>query len=171
MTQKGVRTTRDDGVFLEDDRAGHEKATERDRDPDLHRDRVEAQDDSQHSNGAPLRIDFTGADEDQDLRERRREPCRLTDGATLPFRVPEPSGCGASVVPLRTRDFSWSFSARFTPRFWHSPEDAHGRLVRLARDTEEPEVYGLLAALASAVLFGAATPAAKTLLANLTAFQ
>jgi drug/metabolite transporter (DMT)-like permease len=32
-------------------------------------------------------------------------------------------------------------------------------------------VYGLLAALASAVLFGAATPAAKTLLANLTAFQ
>jgi len=32
-------------------------------------------------------------------------------------------------------------------------------------------VYGLLAALASAILFGAATPAAKTLLANLTAFQ
>ncbi len=32
-------------------------------------------------------------------------------------------------------------------------------------------MYGLLAALASAILFGAATPAAKTLLANLTAFQ
>ncbi len=32
-------------------------------------------------------------------------------------------------------------------------------------------MYGLLSALASAVLFGAATPAAKRLLANLTAFQ
>ena len=68
MTQKAVRTTRDEGVLLEYDRAGHEKATERNPDPDLHRDRVEAQDDSQHSNGAPLRIDFTRADEDQGQR-------------------------------------------------------------------------------------------------------
>jgi len=33
MTQKAVRTTRDEGVFLEYDRAGHEKATERNPDP------------------------------------------------------------------------------------------------------------------------------------------
>jgi len=45
------------------------------------------------------------------------------------------------------------------------------RVGRLVVIEKSPHVYGLLSALASAVLFGAATPVAKTLLASLTVFQ